>query len=85
MKRLIILLFVSLLLIGNAYSQTANFTYRLEGNTVTTTNTSILQFSATDTFTAKWYFRGDGTSIYERFDSASFAFLQVEVIKLYYL
>jgi CTP:phosphocholine cytidylyltransferase-like protein len=74
MKRLIILLFVSLLLIGNAYSQTANFTYRLEGNTVTTTNTSILQFSATDTFTAKWYFRGDGTSIYERFDSASFRF-----------
>lgn len=74
MKTLIIIITLALG-INLAKAQTADFTYRVEGNTVTAINTSSLQFSATDTFTANWYFRGDGSNIYERFDSASYRFL----------
>jgi hypothetical protein len=74
MKRLIILSFALTLLINDAYSQTAQFTFNVENTKVITKNTSDLTFTDRDTFTANWYFQGDGNIIFENFDSASFFF-----------
>lgn len=57
-----------------AKAQTANFTVSVNGNKVTTINTSALTFNATDSFAAEWFFIGPGTMVYEKFDSALYEF-----------
>jgi hypothetical protein len=74
MKALIIVTLALILGINTAKSQIANFTFRVEDKKVTTINTSTFTKTNTDSFTAVWYFEGEGSLLFENFDSASYNF-----------
>jgi hypothetical protein len=75
MKAQVFFLIVFLFIINTVQSQTASFTYKVENKKVTTYNTSTFTKTSTDSFTAIWYFEGEGNLLFENFDSASYNFV----------